>query len=90
MKKVFYNNVLIGRNKRKAILETHHKETGITFKIKDAKGNLLASRSTTQRYNEEETIIRLAKAVNGMSYVYIVPVPTMNERAKEKFYRTNN
>lgn len=89
VKKRFEQNILIGRNKRPAILETRKDGTCTTFAVK-CKGKVIATRSTSKTQDEETAIMRLARAVNGLSYVFIIPVATDREKTVKRYRKINN
>lgn len=82
-------NVLIGRNKRPAVLQTTVTDSGATFAIIQ-KNKVIATRSTSKTQDEEAAIMRLAKAVNGMAYVFIIPVVLDKDRIKTRYQKVNN
>jgi len=82
-------NVLIGRNKRPAILQTTVTDSGATFAVIQ-KGKTIATRSTSKTQDEKAAIMRLAKAVNGMSYVFIIPVTLDKDNVKTRYQKMNN
>jgi len=89
MKKKYRQDVLIGRNKRPAILETRITDDKVTF-IVICKGDVIATRSTSKTQDEESAIMRLAKAVNGLAYVFVVPVEAEKTKTKERYFKVNN
>lgn len=90
MKPDYTQKVLIGKNKRQAVLITRKNNNFTTYIIKDKNMRLITSRSTTKTINEEEAIKRLAKAVRGLSYVFIVPVDLKKEKIQERYLKINN
>lgn len=88
-KRKYSQSVLIGRNKRPAILQTTVKDNCTMFTIIQ-KGKVIATRSTSQTQDEETAIMRLSKAVSGLAYVYVVPVPQTQEKIKERYFKVNN
>lgn len=88
-KKRYEQTILIGRNKRPAILETCKDTNCITFAVK-CKGRVIATRSTSKTQDEETAIKRLARAVNGLAYVFIIPVETGREKTVKQYKKINN
>ncbi len=88
-KKGYQQSILIGKTKRPAILETHKDGTCTTFAVK-CKGKVIATRSTSKTQDEETAIIRLARAVNGLAYVFIIPVATGGEKIVKQYKKINN
>lgn len=82
-------SVLVGRNKRPAILQTTVTDSGATFAIIQ-KGEVIATRSTSKTQDEEAAIMRLAKAVNGLAYVFIIPVTLGKDNIKRRYQKVNN
>lgn len=85
----YKQNILIGRGKRPAILETRVKDDCITFSVIQ-KGKALATRSTSTTQSPEVAMMRLSKAVRGLSYVYVVPVPMERESVIDRYFKVNN
>ena len=89
--KPYIQKILYGRSKRPGILETVLMVDKTTFKIKDKNGNVIATRTTSKNSDEEATITRLSKAVNGLFYVFIIPVlQGKADSIKEKYFKINN
>lgn len=82
-------NILIGRNKRPAILQTTVTGDGVTFAVVQ-KGKVIATRATSKTQDEETAILRLAKAVNGLAYVFVIPVSNDKDKLKKRYYKVNN
>lgn len=82
-------SVLVGRNKRPAILQTTVTDSGATFAIIQ-KSKVVATRSTSKTQDEEAAIKRLAKAVNGLAYVFIIPVSLDKDNIKRRYQKVNN
>jgi hypothetical protein len=90
MRRRKYNqSVLIGRNKRSAILETIVTGDHITFAVVQ-KGRVIATRSTSKTQDEEAAMRRLSKAVNGLAYVFVIPVPYDKDDLKKRYFKVNN
>jgi hypothetical protein len=89
--KKYKQNILIGRNKRPAILETSIKNNCMTFTVVQ-KNKTIATRSTSKTQDEETAIKRLSKAVHGFAYVFILPVPQDNKKGDviKRYYLVNN
>jgi len=87
--KAYNQDVLIGKRKKRAILRTLKDENGSTYSIL-LEGKSIASRSTTSKRNDEETIQSLSKAVNGLTYIFLIPVSTKKETIKERYFQINN
>lgn len=85
----FRQSVLIGRRKRPAILETIVKGDCTTYAVIQ-KNKVIATRSTSQTHDEEAALMRLSKAVAGLSYVFVIPVPQGKDDAKKRYYEVNN
>jgi hypothetical protein len=85
----YRQSILVGRNKRIAILETTVTDNCITFAIMQ-KGKTIATRSTSKTQDEENAIMRLSKAVSGFSYVYVIPVPQEKDNVIKRYYKVNN
>lgn len=88
-KEKYRQDVLIGRRKRRAILQTSITDAGITFSIIQ-KGKVIASRSTSKTQDEETALMRLSKAVSGLWHVFVIPVPQGKESVKNRYFKTNN
>jgi myo-inositol-1-phosphate synthase len=88
-KRKYKQNVLIGQRKRPAILETCMKDTGTTFTIIH-KDKVIATRSTSRTQDEQTAIMRLSKAVSGLAYVFVIPVPQAKEPIIERYFKVNN
>lgn len=82
-------NVLIGRNKRPAILQTTVTDKGITFSVVQ-KGKTIATRSMSKTQDEEAAMMRLSKAVKGLAYVFVVPVPQEKDNVIMRYQKVNN
>lgn len=87
--KKYRQDVLIGRNKRPAILETCVKDDCITFTVIQ-KNKIVATRSTSKTQDEQTAIRRLAKAVSGLAYVFVVPVVQEPNKIKDRYFKVNN
>ncbi|MCC6568923.1 MAG: hypothetical protein IT315_06775 [Anaerolineales bacterium] len=85
----YRQDVLIGRRKRRAILQTSITDAGITFSIIH-KDKVIATRSTSKTQNEEAALMRLSKAVSGLWHVFVIPVPQGKEGAAKRYFKTNN
>lgn len=88
-KRKYRQSVLIGRNKRTAILETCVKDACTTFTIIH-KDKVIATRSTSKTQDEPTAIMRLSKAVSGLAYVYVVPVPQEKDNVIAHYFKVNN
>ncbi|MBI1795169.1 MAG: hypothetical protein HYR70_13410 [Chloroflexi bacterium] len=88
-KSKYRQNILIGCNKRPAILETHIESNCTTFTVIQ-KDKVIATRSTSKTQSEEIAMMRLSKAVSGLAYVYVVPVPQKRESRIERYFKVNN
>jgi hypothetical protein len=82
-------NILVGRNKRPAILQTTVTDKGTTFSVVQ-KGKVIATRSTSKTQDEEAAIMRLSKAVKGLAYVFILPVPQEKDNVITRYQKLNN
>ena len=89
MKKRYRQNILIGRNRSPAILETCVKDDCITFTV-IRKNKILATRSTSKTQDEELAMMRLAKAVSGLAYIFVIPVLDEKEKLKDRYFKINN
>lgn len=87
--KKYRQDVLVGRNKRPAILETCVKDDCITFTVIQ-KNKTVATRSTSKTQDEQTAIRRLAKAVSGLAYVFVVPVVQEPNKIKDRYFKVNN
>ncbi len=87
--KKYKQDVLIGRNKRPAILETRIKDDCITFTVIQ-KDKVIATRSTSKTQDEQTAMRRLSKAVSGLAYVFIVPVVQEPTKTKDRYFKVNN
>jgi hypothetical protein len=85
----YRQDVLIGRRKRRAILETSIGKACMTFSV-IFKDKVIATRSTSRTQDEEAALMRLSKAVNGLAYVFVIPIPQGRERRKEQYFKVNN
>lgn len=85
----YRQDVLIGRRKRRAILQTSITDAGITFSIVQ-KGKVIATRSTSKTQTEEAALMRLSKAASGLWYVFVIPIPQGKETAAKRYFKTNN
>jgi hypothetical protein len=85
----FRQSVLIGRRKRPAILETIAKNDCTIFAVIQ-KNKVIATRSTSKTQDEEAALMRLSKAVAGMSYVFVIPVPQQKDGVKKRYFKVNN
>ena len=81
--------ILIGRNKRPAVLITSVKDNCTTFTIIQ-NDKTIATRSTSKTQSEETAIMRLSKAVSGFAYVFIIPVSQEKENVIKRYYKVNN
>jgi uncharacterized YccA/Bax inhibitor family protein len=82
-------NVLVGRRKRPAILQTTVTRDGVTFAVVQ-KGKVIATRSTSKTQDEEAAIVRLSKAVKGLAYVFVIPVSQDKDDLKKRYFKVNN
>ncbi len=85
----YKQSVLIGRRKRPAILETFVKDNCTTYAV-ISKGKVIATRSTSKTQDDEAALMRLSKAVSGLAYVYVIPVPQEKESTLERYFKVNN
>ena len=88
-RQTYQQKVLIGRRKSPAILETSIKDNCTTFTVKQRR-TVIATRSTSRTQDEETALMRLSKAVNGLAYVYVIPVPRQKDDAKTRYFKVNN
>jgi hypothetical protein len=88
-RKKYRQSILVGRNKRPAILQTTVKDNCTTFTIIQ-KGKTIATRSTSKTQDEPTAIMRLSKAVSGLAYVYVVPVPQEKDNVIARYFKVNN
>ncbi|NOH00625.1 MAG: hypothetical protein HND47_00945 [Chloroflexi bacterium] len=87
MRKTTYEqSVLIGFRKRPAVLRTIVRNGVTTFSVV-LNGVVIASRFTSKTQDAEIAIRRLAKAVSGLSYVFVVPVLQENRTTVERYRR---
>ncbi len=88
-RRIHKQDVLIGRGKRHAILQTTVTNYGITFSVTQ-KGKTIATRSTSKTQDEETAMRRLSKAVKGLAYVFVVPVPQEKDNVIMRYQKVNN
>jgi hypothetical protein len=84
--KTYSQKVLIGRLQRPADMVTKQLADNETRYEINYKWRTIATRTTTAKRREEATIISLAKAVKGITYIFKIKVNT-NEKPDLKVAR---